>query len=82
MVGFLKHTRNTRKLPLAPFFNACVRVRARLPRPRHFAETKEESDAKAKIPALFLPHGQARNIIIYAHGNGCDLGVIHDEIAL
>lgn len=35
---------------------------------------------KTFIPCAFLPSKGAKRLVIYCHGNGCDLGTIHSEL--
>lgn len=32
------------------------------------------------VPCLFMPTKGARKMVVYFHGNGCDLGSLHDEL--
>ncbi|GAB5373300.1 hypothetical protein AAMO2058_001739100, partial [Amorphochlora amoebiformis] len=34
----------------------------------------------APIPCVFLAYKGGKRLVIYCHGNGCDLGKIHDEL--
>mmetsp|Transcript_29892 Transcript_29892/g.41650 ORF Transcript_29892/g.41650 Transcript_29892/m.41650 type:complete len:336 (+) Transcript_29892:234-1241(+) len=35
---------------------------------------------KPLIPCIFLPYKGAKRMVIYCHGNGCDLGTIYEEL--
>jgi len=39
-----------------------------------------EDDSKTFIPCVFLPFKGAKRMVIYCHGNGCDLGTIYEEL--
>mmetsp|Transcript_22388 Transcript_22388/g.35980 ORF Transcript_22388/g.35980 Transcript_22388/m.35980 type:complete len:375 (+) Transcript_22388:95-1219(+) len=41
---------------------------------------QDEKKEKPMIPCIFLPHKGAKRMVIYCHGNGCDLGTIYEEL--
>jgi len=48
-----------------------------IPRP---SNTFHESDKHNGLPALFLTHPEAKYLILYSHGNGCDIGQLLWEL--